>query len=123
MRGVSCQSWIIHRYFPTAQVCDYRDFLPTEAFTRLMEDVGFINIRITRHHQIMEQDLHQFLTYARQRFRTSQLMAISDDAYDAGIQEIKRDIGKARDKRTLVKSEVCIATITGDKPTFRTLRW
>jgi hypothetical protein len=108
--------WIIYRYFPAARVCDHRDFLPTEAFAQLMEDVGFINIRITRHHQTMEQDLHQFLAYARQRFRTSQLMVIPDDDYEAGIQEIERDVGRAGDKETGSKSEICIATVTGDRP-------
>ena len=108
--------WIVYRYFPAARVCDHRDFLPTEAFARLMEDASLINIRVTSRRQIVEKDLEQFLEYASQRFRTSQLMAISDDDYDAGIREIERDIRKAGDKRTTVKSEVCVVTITGDKP-------
>lgn len=106
--------WIVYRYFPAARVRDYRDFWPTGTFAQHMESVGFVNVRVTRRRRIMEQDLRQFLAYARQRFRTSHLMVISDDDYDAGIQEIKRDVDRAGD--TGVKSEICIVTITGDRP-------
>jgi SAM-dependent methyltransferase len=118
--------WIVYRYFPAARVCDHRDFLPTEAFAQLMERAGFTNIRVTSHHHTPERDLHQFLEYASQRFRTSQLIAIPDAAYEAGIREIKRDIGKAGDGRTPVRSEVCVVTITGDKPSrvaWDSARW
>jgi ubiquinone/menaquinone biosynthesis C-methylase UbiE len=104
--------WIVYRYFPAARACDYRDFWPTEVFARRLEGAGFVNIRVTRRHQTEEQSLDQFLAYARQRFRTSQLMVIPDDDYDAGIREIERDIGKAGDAR----SEICIVTVTGDRP-------
>jgi hypothetical protein len=75
--------------------------LSAEAFIQLLEDAGFINIRVTRRCQIMEQDLCQVLAYARQRVRTSQLMVIPDDDYEAGIQEIERDVGRTGDKEEI----------------------
>lgn len=107
--------WAIYRYFPAAFTLDQKDFLPVETFTQLLHEAGYINIQFTRQHRIMPEPLVQFLAYASDRHRTSEFLAISDIDYESGIEQIKRDL--AQNDSQIIESELCLLTITGDKPT------
>jgi SAM-dependent methyltransferase len=110
----SMPGWIVYTYFPAARQRDFEDFLPAEDFAALMTKAGFSNIRISRQHWQEKEGLKRFLEYASQRYRTSQLMAISDSDFKAGIARLTEDVEKSGDA-ACVDSEMCLVTVIGDK--------
>jgi len=112
----SMEGWIIYRYFPEAKDLDYGDFLPVPNFVTLMETVGFIDVQTNRDDRSAQEDLSDFLEFVLQRFRASQLMAISESAYHEGIRRIKEDLENASGPKTPVDSEFCLVTVSGMKP-------
>ena len=50
------------------------------------------------------------------RVRASQLMAIPDAAYAAGLRQLERDIEAARPSTARARSKFVRLTITGSKP-------
>jgi hypothetical protein len=111
----SMPNWVIYRYFPSARELDYGDFMPADQFVSLMEAVGFRNVSGRRTHRVTQENLGDFLSYASQRHRASQLMAISDEAYEAGITSIKDDLSKAESEGITTQSEFCLVTVIGEK--------
>jgi len=109
-------NWAIYQFFPEARDLDHRDFLPGEAFAELMRGAGFGEVRITRDIGRASEPIAQFLAYARQRHRASQLVALLDDDYRAGIRRIERAVVDSENGRASVESESCLLTIQGDKP-------
>ncbi len=110
----SMPGWIGYMYFPTGRQRDYEDCLPVEEFAALMTKAGFLNIQISRQHWWEKENLKYYLEYASQRYRTSQLMAISDDDFKAGIARLTEDVEKFGGD-ACVDSEICIVTVIGDK--------
>ncbi len=110
----SMPGWIVYTYFPTAQERDQQDFLPVAEFAGMLEGAGFSRVQIQRQHRPEKITLGGFLAYAAQRFRTSQLLAIDDDAYRAGIAALRREIEK-RGELVTVDSELCLVTVRGDR--------
>jgi SAM-dependent methyltransferase len=108
-------NWILYRFFPEARGLDHRDFLPAESFAHQMRAAGFDNVRITREHRRACEPISDFLAYARQRHRASQLIALSDDQYQTGVRRVERAVAGAGDARATVDSEFCLLTIRGDK--------
>jgi len=106
--------WILYTYFPAAKQRDFEDFLPAEEFRALMTEAGFSNIQISRRHWYEKEALKHFLEYASQRYRTSQLMAIPDGDFKAGIARLIEETEKSGDD-TCVDSEMCLVTLAGDK--------
>ena len=110
----SMAGWIVYRYFPNSKTRDLSDFLPVEELVSLMEKAEFCNVRVKREHITSEQNLYEFLQYASQRYRTSQLIAIQDHEYEDSIAKLKDDIVKlGNDFR--VSSEMCLVWVSGDK--------
>jgi SAM-dependent methyltransferase len=110
----SMPGWIVYMYFPTTRQRDFKDFLPVEEFAAMMKEAGFSNSQISRQHWHDKEGLKQFLEYASQRYRTSQLMAIQDSDYQAGIAKLIEEIRKSGDN-TWADSEICLVTLTGEK--------
>jgi SAM-dependent methyltransferase len=106
--------WIVYNIFPAAWERDQQDFLPVDEFAGMLKDLGFSNVQIRRQHRPEDITLGSFLAYAAQRFRTSQLMAIGDDAYRDGIATLRKEIEK-RGEEAHVDSEICLVVVTGDK--------
>ena len=111
----SMPQWVIYRYFPRARDLDHQDFLMPGAFTDLMQATGFADVQVSHQRQRTCESLMDFLAYARQRHRISQLLAVSDADYEAGIHRLERQIKQDGDAAT-VESESCLVTIRGDKP-------
>lgn len=106
--------WILYTWFPTSRQRDQSDFLPVDEITDLMQKTGFCNVSVRCSHTQSEESLNDFLKYASQRHRTSQLMAIRDNEYHAGISQLRNCVAKlGSDFR--VSSEICLVWITGDK--------
>jgi SAM-dependent methyltransferase len=109
-------NWLVYRYFPEALALDHGDFLPAEAFATLMGDLGFRDVRIERDDVSRDESLRAFLAYASQRHRASQLLAIPDAAYDAGLQRLRGALQIAPGGDVVVRSEIVLITVAGDKP-------
>lgn len=107
-------NWLIYRYFPAAQTLDFQDFLPAEQLIDLCQHVGFSNIQLKRQQLTPSQTLADFWAYASERHRASEFMAISDEDYAAGLQNIQADLQKSGPNKTL-QSQVCLLTISADK--------
>lgn len=106
--------WALYHYFPTAWERDQQDFLPNEVIKHLVERTGFHNVAINQKRWTETEDLHRLLAEARQR-TTSQLTAIPDSDYQAGLQKMEADLATAAGDVMNVPSEVCLVTIIGNK--------
>lgn len=111
----SMPRWIVYTFFPAARQRDLADFLPVDQITDLMERAGFCNVRVKYQHSHRTENLNDFLNYASQRHRTSQLMAIGQNDYDRGIAELKERVAQLGTSARL-SSEICLVWITSDKP-------
>ena len=110
----SMAGWIVYQYFQASWKRDLSDFLPGDEIVFRMEQVGFRNIRVKRDHRRTDENLSEFLGYASQRHRTSQLIAIQDHEYEAGLGRLKEQVVKfGREIR--VPSEICLVRVIGDK--------
>jgi ubiquinone/menaquinone biosynthesis C-methylase UbiE len=111
----SMARWSVYTFFPAARQRDLADFLPVDELTALMKRAGFYNIRVKYKHSHRKENLNDFLNYASQRHRTSQLMAIGQNDYDFGIAELKEQVAQLGTSAR-VSSEICLVWITSDKP-------
>jgi SAM-dependent methyltransferase len=107
--------WSIYRYFPDAQAIDLRDYLPVETLLQAMADSGFVDIRVTRENHSREENARDVLAFAGRRHRASQLMAISDEAYQAGLRRLQDAVAAC--PNATARSEFVVVNITADKPT------
>jgi len=107
--------WIVYTYFPASKQRDFEDFLPVDRLASLMRETGFTNIEIKRQHSHKEESLCDFLDYASQRHRTSQLIAIPDENYEDGLSMLKECVAKLGNS-FCISSEICLTWVTGDKP-------
>lgn len=111
----SMPGWIVYRFFPPSRQRDLADFLPVDELTAVMQKTGFCDIRVRYSHRNSEENLNDFLRYASQRHRTSQLMVLQDNEYEAGIATMKERVAELGiDAR--VSSEICLVWIIGNKP-------
>lgn len=109
-------NWIIYRYFPAALALDHEDFLSGDRFTENLRAVGLTDIQVSRKDIPTRQSLREFQIYASQRHHASELMAIADEDYRAGIDRIEQELALAGEENPSVESELCVITITGDRP-------
>ena len=107
-------SWIIYRYFPGAWGIDLVDFLPKEALESLMKAAGFAEVRSELDHWEYEEDLAEFLQVVQGRV-VSQLVALPDADYEAGLRQIEAELAQTKGGTILIPSEVCMLKITGER--------
>jgi hypothetical protein len=79
-----------------------------------MEKVGFAAVTIDREHLRFEQDLRTWFDEVRTRGTCSQLLAIPDPAYEAGLWRLKRELA-AQTGPLMRENHLCILTIRGEK--------
>jgi len=111
----SMPDWLVYTWFPQSRQRDLSDFLPVDDLTDLMRKMGFCNVSVRYQHHRTEENLNDFLKYASQRHRTSQLIAIPDDAYETGVKNLRASIVQLG-IHARASSEICLVWITGDKP-------
>ncbi len=111
----SMPGWSIYRYFPAAHARDLADFLPEDRLIPLMQQTGFRRVHVRRQMQRSEQTLGEFLAYTSQRHRTSQLIAIPEKEYSAGLDLIRESIGRDGSDARLPE-ELCLIWLIADKP-------
>ena len=105
--------WLYYEYFPEARTIDLADFWPPERIVGTMETAGFDAIAAELEHLRFEQDLRKGLAMVRHRELNSQLMAISDRAYAAGIGRLEREVADGAPHRR--PDHLCLITIRGDR--------
>jgi ubiquinone/menaquinone biosynthesis C-methylase UbiE len=111
----SMPDWILYRFFPASRDLDFRDSIPAETFKQLLQSTGFVRIQVDRQSQEKPQPLGEFLAYASTRYRTSQLMAIPDQEYQAGIRRLQTEV-ETIGAEAVIDSQFCLITILADKP-------
>lgn len=111
----SMTKWILYRYFPASKQRDFNDFARVSRLISWMKKTGYRNIHCKRQRMPREESLSEFLRYAGQRHRTSQLIAISDKDYMAGLRNLEEDILRYGLQKK-IPSETCLVWVFGDKP-------
>lgn len=111
----SMTGWIVYRYFPEALELDQRDFVPVDEFVALMRDLGFADIRVRREDLSRPESVRECLARASQRHRASQLMAISDASYTAGIGRLESALASAPGGDLVVRSAFVLVTVVGHR--------
>jgi len=110
------EDWLYYEYFPGARSIDLSDFWPPEQTIAVMEAVGFHAVTAARQHLRYEQNLREWLAVVRRRDTCSQLTAIRDEAYAAGLRRLEQELadGGAPPVRA---DHLCLVTIRGEKRT------
>jgi hypothetical protein len=107
--------WLYYEYFPEAQLADLRDFWPPAAVIAVMEGKGFTAVTMEHEHLHFEQDLANWIEIVRRRDTCSQLLAITDIAYEAGLTRLERELAEGTAPRQRA-DHLCLLTIRGEKP-------
>lgn len=109
-----CSDWLYYDYFPEARARDFEDFWPPDAVIAAMHDCGFGPVIAELEHRRFEQDLQSWLETVRRRDTCSQLLAISDAAYEAGLRRLTQELA-AHSGPLSRYDHVCLVTIRGEK--------
>jgi ubiquinone/menaquinone biosynthesis C-methylase UbiE len=107
--------WLYYEYFPEARVVDLQDFWPADAIVESMNRLGFIEVEMAYRHIHWEQDMPAWFDIVRRRDTCSQLQAISDAAYRAGVERLQREIADPGMPRSR-QNHLCLVTIRGATP-------
>jgi ubiquinone/menaquinone biosynthesis C-methylase UbiE len=107
--------WLFYQYFPEARTIDLEDFCSPEAIKTEMQRAGFDAVALELEHLRIEQDLRTWFEEVRRRHTCSQLLAISDAAYEAGLNRLSQELA-VRDGPILRENRLCLATIRGERP-------
>ena len=107
--------WLYYEYFPQARCVDLRDFWPPDRIMHTMETAGFVGIFAAYRHLRFEQDMTAWLDVVQRRDTCSQLQAISDKSYRAGLERLERDIADRNQPRSR-PDRLCLLTIGGAAP-------
>ena len=100
--------------FPEAKTRDFADFWPPHAIVSEMSATGFAKVDVERRHIHRERDLAELLSAVRFRERNSQLLSLSDAAYEAGLRRIERDLDNPQTHK--VRSDhLCFVTMRGNR--------
>ena len=110
------ERFLVYRYFPEALALDLADFMPAGEIARNMEKSGFVNVDVEFRRWRHEQDLRDFAAWTVKRDACSQLLAISDDDYAAGLERVRQEIAAAGERPIPVHEESCLAIVRGDRP-------
>lgn len=106
--------WLFYIYFPEALTVDLEDFWPPENVKAEMEKAGFGAVAVEMQHLRFEQDLRAWFDEVRRRYTCSQLLAISDAAYEAGLHRLARDLAASRGPVSRA-NHLCLVTIRGER--------
>lgn len=108
-------NWLYYQYFPEAQLADLRDFWPPDTIAEAMQAAGFVSVALAFEHLRFEQSLPAWREIVRRRDTCSQLQAIADEAYAAGVARLEADIADP-DMPRVRQDQLCLVTISGSAP-------
>lgn len=107
--------WLYYEYFPEARIVDLEDFWPPDTVLKSMKEVGFVDVEAAYRHVHWEQDMTAWLDIIRRRDTCSQLQAISEAAYQAGVERLEREVADRRTPNSR-RDHLCLVTIRGMVP-------
>jgi ubiquinone/menaquinone biosynthesis C-methylase UbiE len=107
--------WLYYEYFPEARAIDLVDFWSTETLVEAMETNGFLPVRVDRRQIYYEQNLRDWFAIVRRRDTCSQLTAIPDAAYAAGLRRLEQELA-SNSAPPVRPDHLCLVTIRGEKP-------
>jgi SAM-dependent methyltransferase len=106
--------WALYGYFPACWERDLADFCPWETIQALLLEAGFEQVEVTLSHSKSEECLSELAQGVRLRV-TSQLVALPDEAYRAGLERFESALRRARGRVVKVPTETCLIKVVGDK--------
>jgi ubiquinone/menaquinone biosynthesis C-methylase UbiE len=109
-----CADWLYYDYFPEARTIDLEDFWPPETIVAEMDAIGFVAVTEEREHLHFEQDLRSFLDAVQRRDTCSQLLTITDVAYQEGLSRLMHELAD-RSSPLMRQDHLCLVTIRGEK--------
>lgn len=109
----SMQDAQLYRYFPTVLTADLRDFAASKKIETMLRQAGFAEVAITVNKHHTEKRRSDLLNAWHRREDCSQLTAITDAEYAAGLAALERDIANAETDPVL--DETSFLTIIADK--------
>jgi hypothetical protein len=80
-----------------------------------MEAIGFTAVTLKYEHLHFQQNLPAWTEIVRRRDTCSQLLAIPDTAYEAGIRRLEREVNDEAAPQVRA-DHLCLLTISGEKP-------
>jgi ubiquinone/menaquinone biosynthesis C-methylase UbiE len=113
------RDWDVYRYFPEAFARDELDSWADDELRSELERAGLAVSVVEPNHIRREVDLAERLAFYRERYSPSQLVAISDEAFDAGLARLQRDITAAGGAPVRVGTHICLLTLVAEKPRRR----
>lgn len=108
------KSRFIYEYFPETLTYDLQDFMPPEDIVGHMREAGFVNAGFDLEHIQWDSTLTDFEHGVTRRDSCSQLITISDEAYQAGLDRVRAEI-KQKGGDTFHQGYVCVVRGAGDK--------
>jgi hypothetical protein len=100
--------WLYYEYFPEALRRDLADFWPPEAIVAEMTAAGFADVVVDRDHRRNDRNLATFLEGLRRRDRNSQLLTLSDTAYEAGLRRLESELADPSAPRS--RAIICVSS-------------
>lgn len=82
----------------------------------MFAEAGFTSVRLDLRRENYEEDLRDIAATHRRRDNFSQLLAISDADYAAGLRRLEEDLRRPM----ALRSTSCILTISGDREQRKT---
>lgn len=110
------RDWDVYRYFPEAFALDERDFWPDDALVSELQRVGLVVRAVEPHDIRRDVELTERLAFYRERYSPSQLLAISDAAFAAGLARIEEELKAGGGGPVSVPTHICLLTVVAEKP-------
>lgn len=111
----SMRDWITYQFFPDAWPIDERDFLRIDAIENLMQSAGFGTVTTMTRPEVRQESLQAFQRRVSGRHAMSELMAMSDAAYESGLARIRERLDAASGADVIVPSPMTFMTVLADK--------
>jgi SAM-dependent methyltransferase len=106
--------WEVYRYFPDAFMRDAIDFWREDRIAAELTRHG-LAVEVTYRDQRQVHDLGQRLAFYKQRYSPSQVVALSDADFAAGVRRIEAALAAAGGRKVTSISHSCLATICASK--------
>jgi ubiquinone/menaquinone biosynthesis C-methylase UbiE len=106
--------WEVYRYFPGAFMRDAVDFWREDRIAAELARHG-LSVEIAYRDQRRAYDLRERLAFYKERYSPSQVVALSDADFAAGIRRIEAALAASGGRKVTSVSHSCIATICASK--------
>ena len=106
--------WEVYRYFPGAFMRDAVDFWREDRIAAELTRHG-LSVEIAYRDRRRVHDLRERLAFYKERYSPSQVVALSDADFAAGIRRIEAALAASGGRKVTSVSHSCVATISASK--------